>query len=143
MSLPLNLNTNEIKDRTGTEREFLDRGDVEGSRAREWNAATEAPAYPERIRTQHREVGKPGITLRRQSNITFKKTVLSQVDSVTPAEIKFSVSSDIPVGHLTDLNAVKDVCAWMNSFLSSLGVSTTILYDGTGSGSAVLINGTN
>lgn len=142
MPIPLNLTSNEVKDRAGTEREFSDRGDVEGSRAREWNASTEAPAYPERLRVQHREVGKPGVTLRRQSNITFKKTVVSQVDTSTPAEIRMSISLDVPQGHLTDLNAVKDVVAWANSFLSTTGAGTTVLFDGTGYGSAALINGT-
>jgi hypothetical protein len=138
---PTNLTTNEVKDRAGTEREFMDRGDQAG-RTREWGAVTEAPAYQERIKLQHREVGKQGPTLRRQSNITFRKVVVSQVDSVTPVEIRLSVTLDIPQGSLTDLNAVKDVVAWANSVLSTTGAGTTVLFDGTGYGAAALINGT-
>lgn len=141
MPLPINLNTNEVKDRAGTEVEYLWREDL--GRAREWMKSGEQPAYPMRIKIQHREVGKPGSpSLVRQSNLLTTDTVVSQVDTVTPTQIRFSTTAYVPIGHLTDLNAVKDAGAKHISMLASLGASTTILYDNTGTALAALTNGT-
>lgn len=140
MPLPTNLTTNEVKDRAGTEVEFLYRDEL--GRSREYAKSGETPSLPERIKIQHRDVGKPGAGLRRQSNLLITKTVLSQVDSLTPVVIRASVSLDIPVGALTDLNSVKDVAAYMNSILSTTGSGTTVLFDGTGTATAALVNGT-
>jgi hypothetical protein len=139
MSLPANLVTNEVKDRAGTEVEFLFREEV--GRSREYMKSGEVPSLPYRLKVQHREVGK-GASLIRQSNVTILGTLLSQVDLITPVQVRESRTLYVPQGHLTDLNVVKDIAAFMNSFCATLGAGTTVLYDGTGYGSAALINGT-
>jgi hypothetical protein len=140
MPLPVNLTTNEVKDRAGVEVQFLFFDDSP-PRTRVYGRDAEAPNLPERIKVQHREVGKPGVTLRRQSNILFTKTVMGS-DTVTPVTIRGSISLDVPQGAINDFNAVKDVVAYMNSFMATTGAATTVLFDGTGYGSAALINGT-
>lgn len=141
MPLPTNLSTNEVKNAAGTEVEFLFR--EEQGRSKEYAKSAETPYLPERIKVQHRDVGKTGTpALRRQSNVLMTKTVMSAVDSVTPVVIRLSISLDAPIGALANLTAVTEVVAWMNSFLSTTGAATTVLFDGTGTGAAALINGT-
>lgn len=141
MSLPTNLNTNEVKGSGGAEVEFLYRDEI--GRTKEYAKSGETPYLPERIKIQHRDVGKAGSpSLRRQSNLLITKTVMSAVDSVTPVVIRASVSFDVPIGALATLTDVATVAAWMNSILSTTGAGTTVLFDGTGTATAALINGT-
>lgn len=139
MPLPTNLTTNEVKDRAGTEVEFLFREEV--GRSREYQKSGETPSLPERIKVQHQETGK-NISLVRRSNLRVTKTVMSQVDSVTPVQIIFSGTLQVPQGHLNDLNATKDVMSYVNSILGTTGAGTTVLFDGTGTAATALINGT-
>jgi hypothetical protein len=140
MPLPVNLTTNEVKDRTGTEKQFLFFDDSP-ARTRMYALDGEPYNLPERIKVQHREVGKAGVTLRRQSNVLITKTVMA-TDGVTPVVIRASMSLDIPQGALGDQNAVKDTLAYMMAFIATTGAGTTVLFDGTGYGAAALINGT-
>jgi hypothetical protein len=48
---------------------------------------------------------------------------------------------DAPVGALTATAEMANVIANLNSFMASLGATTTILYDGTGNGAATLLSG--
>lgn len=140
MPLPTNLTTNEVKDRTGTELEFLFKSEIGSSR--EYYYASEQPAFPFRIKVQHRDVGSPGVTLKRQSNVLTTKKVAGQVDTSRVETIRFSTSGEIPQGNLTDLNAVADTLAAHISFIASNGADTAVKFDCTGTGSAALKNGT-
>jgi hypothetical protein len=136
--LPTTLNTNEVKNSAGTEQEF---GRITSSGSQLVFAFIgEAPNAPHRITVSHSETGN-GIQRRRRSLVRVDKTVAGQVDTLTPAKMSVYAVADIPVGNLTAYTEVTHVVANLVSFLASRGASTTILYDGTGCGAEVLING--
>lgn len=132
------LNTNEVKNAAGTEVEFQSLG-ING-RSHEFAAIGESPALPHRLKVSHQETGK-GLKLTRRSVVRFDKTIVSTVDNATPVTISFYAVAVIPVGALAAITEATNVCAELNSFMASLGASATILYDGTGNGSASLLNG--
>jgi hypothetical protein len=140
MALSNTLSTNEIKNSAGTEIEFQRLGDGPTARSTVFAQIGEAPALPHRLSISHQESGQ-GIKKRRRSLVRFDKTVVSTVDNVTPVTISAYVVLDAPVGALAASTELAHVIAELNSFNASLGASTTILYDGTGNGSTVLING--
>jgi len=133
------LVTNEIKNSAGTEVEFS-RILTGPGRMTEFAQIGEAPAYQFRLHIKHVEAGA-GLKLVRRSLVRFDKTVLSSVDSITPVTISVYQVAVIPVGHLTTNAEPANVNAALLSFNASLGASTTILYDGTGNGSAALLSG--
>jgi hypothetical protein len=132
------LNTNEIKNSAGTEIEFSRLG-IEG-RTTEFAKIGEANALEQRLLISHQESGV-GLKRRRRSMIRFNTDVVSDVDTVTPVTDSIYMVKDTPVGALltnaTPLNSI----AMMLSFCASLGLSTTILYDGSGNGAQILITG--
>lgn len=132
------LNTNEIKNSAGTEVEFQRLSSSE--RSTEFAQIGESPALPHRLRVSHTETGS-GVTKRRRSLVRFDKTVMSTVDTTLPVTVSAYVVLDIPVGALTALTEPTHVNAELMSFMASLGASTTILYDGTGNGSAAALAG--
>ena len=136
--LPNSLNTNEIKNSSGTEVEFsrLSTSDRETIFAK----IGEVPSLPIRLGIKHQETGS-GIRLVRRSVCRFDETALSEVDSITPVTASIYCVAVIPVGHLETLALPTRVMAYQMSFLASLGASTTILYDGTGNGAQALLNG--
>jgi hypothetical protein len=139
VSLPITLNTNEIKNSAGAEVEFsrLENGP---GRSLLFAATAETPALLHRLSISHQEIGA-GLLRRRRSKVRIDKTSISTVDLITPVTTSFYSVSDIPVGALAAFTEPTTVCAELISFLASLGASTTILYDGTGNGAAILING--
>lgn len=141
MPLPQNLVTNEVKNAAGVEREFSFR-DNSLPRCMEWMASNEAPYLPERIRIIHSDIGKPGLTLVRRSNIRCIKRVLAY-DGSTLVDIIDSRTLTIPIGALANYDSVKEVAAWQNSLCSTTGAGSTVLFDGSGTAMAALINGTN
>lgn len=133
------LSTNEIKNAAGTEQEFTRLS--QGIRDTTFAAINEAPSAPHRLIIKHVESGK-GVDLRRRSLCRFDKTVTGHVDVTKSVVVSAYVVLDLPVGQLDDWVAPKDVLANLMSFMASLGATTTILYDGTGSGAATLLSGT-
>lgn len=140
MPLPQNLNTNEVKDKTGTEKQYLFHDDP--GRSIQYALDTALPSLPSILTIQHRDVGTPGThTHRRQSNVNLVDTFVSQVDNVTKGKVRVSITVDSPEGMLTSRDIVKDALAKVTSFVATTGTNT-FLYDGTGTGAAALINGT-
>lgn len=139
MSLPVTLNTNEVKNSAGTELEFTRRSTGPGS-ALEFAYSAEVPSLPYRLLINHQEIGS-GVKRVRRSRVGFNRTLISTVDSVTPAMIQCYTVCVVPVGHLAASTEVANVIANQMSFLASLGASTTILYDCTGNGASTLLNG--
>lgn len=137
MPLPTNLTTNEVKDRAGVEVEF-NRFDTQG-RTTIFAVANEVPSAPHRLKVAHQETGS-GQTMTRRSLVRVDKVVTGK--SGKPCTISMYKVGVIPVGELDDLNAVKDVSAELDSFCTTTGAGTTVLFDGSGSGSAAIINGT-
>lgn len=133
------LNTNEIKNSAGTELEFSRLSNGPG-RETVFRLITELPYTPYRLTIKHIESGK-GISLRRRSVVRFDKTIISPVDLVTPVTISGYEVLDTPIGALTTNAEPTNIIANLMSFTASLGASTTILYDGTGNGAMVLLNG--
>jgi hypothetical protein len=136
MPLSNNLTTNEVKNSAGTEVEFNRISTL--ARSLEFAQSGEQPNLPHRLKVSHSESGA-GSLLRRRSVVRFDKTVAGV--SGTPRVVSVYTVADIPVGDLAAFTEVANVAAELNSFMASLGASTTILYDGTGSGTAALING--
>lgn len=130
------LNTNEVKDRSGTEVEF---GRISTDlRSTEFSQLTESPALPHRLKISHLESGS-GANARRRSVVRIDKAVTGT--STVPRTISAYCVMDIPIGDIADYNSSKDALAELMSFLASLGASTTILYDCTGNGANALITG--
>jgi hypothetical protein len=132
------LNTNEVKNSAGTEVEFsrLSTND----RKTEFAQIAETPSLPYRLSISHQETGT-GLKKRRRSLVRFDKTSISGVDSTTPITTSAYVVLDHPVGASTTSAEAANVLANLMSFIASLGVSTTILYDGTGNGAVALLQG--
>lgn len=133
-----NLNTNEIKDAAGAEQEFQHL--EQPGRTRKFALIGMVPSLPHLLTLSHQETGS-GIKLRRRSLVRFDLTELSGVDTITPITNSAYLVTDFAVGHLASLNGPKKILANLGSFTWSLGASTTILYDGTGNGSVVCLNG--
>lgn len=132
------LNTNEIKNSAGTEVEFTRQS--QNSRQTVFNSSVVDPARPHLLTISHQETGT-GLKRRRRSLVRFDKTVTSGVDSVTPITVSAYAVLDFPVGGSTSTAEAANVLAELWSFCASLGATTTILYDGTGNGSAAMLNG--
>lgn len=137
--LPIALNTNEVKNSAGVEQEFgrLSQSD----RSLTFNLLVEPPNAPHRITLSHSEVGS-GVARRRRSLIRVDKTVFGTVDPTRAEKISAYVVIDVPSGNLGTTAEIANVMANLNSLLSTTGAATTVLFDGSGHGSAVLINGT-
>lgn len=136
MPLPTNLTTNEVKNSAGTEVEFLRLSQLD--RSVTFAQSGETPSLPHRLKVSHLETGA-GSSSRRRSVCRIDKTIAGT--STIPRVISAYVVVDIPFGDITTYTEVTNCVAELNSFMASLGASTTILYDGTGNGSAALING--
>jgi hypothetical protein len=131
------LNTNEVKNASGTEVEFthLD----SDARSRVFAKISESPAYKHRISIKHQEAGA-GIKRRRRSVVRVDLEVISSVDSTTPVTVSAMKILDAPVGALTSNTEMANALAELSSFCSTLATST-LLYDGTGNGDAALLAG--
>lgn len=137
MPLPTNLNTNEVKDSTGAEQEFK-HWSLEG-RVHIYTLAGAVPSLPCTLKVSHQETGT-GLAAVRRSMVRADKSVVGKSGkTVQVSEYKVTV---IPVGELDDLNAVKDVNAYIDSFCATTGAGTTVLFDGSGNGDQCLIEGT-
>jgi len=135
--LPNNLTTNEVKNSAGTEVEFLRIGTVD--RSVSFAQSGETPNAPHRIKVSHLESGS-GADLVRRSSTRVDKTILGV--SGKPRVISFYTVAVVPVGDINSTSEVANVAAELNSFMASTGATTTILFDGTGNGTAALISGT-
>jgi hypothetical protein len=132
------LNTNEIKNAAGTEKEFqrIKLGDGKT----EFALIGESPSAPHRLIISHQETGS-GMSRRRRSVIRFNKTFVSSFDStIFPTDSAYIVL-DRAIGHQSDDTTPKEVLANLMSLVASLGATTTILYDGTGTGASNMLSG--
>jgi hypothetical protein len=132
------LNTNEIKNASGTEVEFT-RLSI-GDRKTEFAQIAETPALPNRLIISHAESGT-SLSKRRRSVVRFDRTTAGEVDTTVNVKSTAYLVMDIPVGNLSTSAAAKAVLAQLVSFVASLGASTTILYDCTGNGAVCLTDG--
>jgi len=132
------LNTNEVKNSSGTEVEFSRLSTNE--RKTEFSQIAETPSQPHRLTIAHQETGE-SIKKRRRSLVRFDKTVMSGVDATVPVTVSAYAVLDSPIGALTATTEMGNVLAELMSFLASDGSNTTIKYDGTGSGASALLNG--
>lgn len=134
-----NLNTNEVKNAAGTEVEFGSISQV--GRQHVFAQTGESPALPHRLSINHQETGS-GLRKRRRSVVRIDKTSISSVDSVTPVTATGYIVLDAPIGALTATTELKTVVAELLSFCATTGAATTVLFDCTGNGADVLVNGT-
>jgi hypothetical protein len=139
MPLPTNLNTNEVRNASGTEQEFLFHKD--GDNSREWRKSGGSPSLIESLLVQHEEVGKLA-NLQRRSNFKTKLTFLSETDSVTMKDIVISTTVLVPSGHLSSMTKVILAAAYHGSALSGNGTVNVLTYDGSGTLFNSLIYGT-
>lgn len=131
------LNTNEVKNAAGTEVEFSHFSGVD--RKRIFAQIAETPNAPHRISISHTEIGE-GVEMRRRSMVRIDKTVAGA--SGVPRKFSAYTVTDAPIGDMATTTELKNVVAELVSFIASLGASTTILYDCTGNGADILVNGT-
>jgi hypothetical protein len=133
-----NLNTNEIKNKSGTEVEFqrLSQSD----RSTVFAQVGETPNLPHRLTIKHEESGS-GIKARRRTLVRFDKTQnVPDAGSDDVMNHAVYLVMDIPIGVASNYDTVLDLIAQLNSFMSTLGTNT-FLYDGTGTGSAAIVPG--
>ncbi len=132
------LVTNEIKNSSGAEVEFSRISTV--GRQTVFKAASETPSLPHRLTISHQESGS-GLKLRRRSLVRFDLTVISTVNNVDPVVVSAYAVLDAPIGALATQADMKNVLANLNSFLSTTGAATAVLFDGSGNGTVALLNG--
>lgn len=132
------LNTNEIKDSAGTEIEFQRLSSI--GRTTEFARIDESPDLPHRLKISHLETGN-NASKRRRSVVRFDRTITGAVDSTQTQLISAYVVLDAPVGILEDTTPMKDILANLQSFLSTTGAGTTVLFNGTGNGAVALVTG--
>lgn len=132
------LNTNEIKNSSGTEVEFNHQED--NGRSRIFFQIGESPSLPHKLTVSHQESGS-GMKRRRRSLVRFDKTTISGVDSLTPITTSAYMVLDHPVGASSSNAEAANVIAELLSFCATTGAGTTVLFDGTGNGAAALLNG--
>jgi hypothetical protein len=135
--LPTTLLTNEVKDRAGVEVEF-EHYSLEG-RTHIYARKGGNPSLPCILKVAHQEAGSGlGATQRSQCRVDMD-VVGKSGKTVRCSAYKVVV---IPKGELDDLDDVKDVSAMLDSFCSTTGAGTTVLFDGSGNGDSALINAT-
>jgi hypothetical protein len=132
------LNTNEVKNSAGTEVEMTHLEQLD--RKRVFSQINESPALPHRLTIQHQETGT-GLKKRRRSVVRVDKTTMSGVDATLPITTSSYLVLDHPVGASSTGAEAANVIAEVLSFCATTGAATTVLFDGTGNGAAVLLNG--
>jgi hypothetical protein len=137
MALPTDLTTNEVKDRAGTEVEFLHRS-LEG-RVHEYVKSGAAPNLQVSLKIAHSVTGV-GIEAVRRSVCRFDLPIIGV--SLKRRLISVYKVVVVPEGDIANLNDVKDASAYLDSFCATTGAATTVLFDGSGNGSYALNNGT-
>jgi hypothetical protein len=136
--MPLStLVTNEVKDAAGAEVEFARISTI--GRTFEYAQVSETPNLTHRIVGAHRETGA-GTKKRRSSMIQVILNVTGSDGN--PAEIKFRIVGDIPVGNLSTMDGPKKALAELGSLVFT-NATSTFVYAGTGNGAVVLLNGEN
>jgi hypothetical protein len=130
------LNTNEVKDKAGSEVEFT-RLSV-GPRNTEFAKIAETPGLPYRLKISHLESGS-GITLRRRSLVRFDKSIANAGGTI--GVVSAYMVLDAPIGLMTTTDDAKNVVANLMSFCATTGAATTVLFDNTGNGADALVNG--
>jgi len=131
------LNTNEIKDASGTEVEFSRLSTAD--RKTVFAKIGETPSLLHRLTISHQETGT-GLKKRRRSLVRIDKTVMSGVDTTLPITPSAYIVLDIPVGAMSANTEAANVLAELMSFVATLATNT-LLYDGTGTGAAALLSG--
>jgi len=131
------LNTNEVKNAAGTEVEV--QRILTQERSTVFAKITETPSLPHRLSISHQEAGV-GLKRRRRSVVRVDITSISGVDSITPITTSAYTVLDAPVGALSINTEMANALAELGSFCHTLA-SSTLLYDGTGNGSAALLSG--
>lgn len=132
------LNTNEIKNYSGTEVEFS-RWTI-GPTSTEFRAISANPSLTPILRIGHTESGK-GIDRVRRSVVRFDYPAIGMVDTTKTCMSSAYCVGVVPIGQLTDINYPKMPLAMLMSFLATTGAATTVLFDGTGNGAKVILEG--
>lgn len=131
------LVTNEVKDASGTEVEFV-RLKSEG-RTKIWKKKVETYNLPHRITLSHEEKGV-GLKKMKRSLLRVDKTTMSDVDTTLPITNSAYIVQITPVGAMGSQTEAKNVLSELGSLAFTLA-SSTFLYDGTGNGSVNLLDG--
>jgi len=137
--LSTNLTTNEVKDSTGAEVEFL-RQSV-SARSLVFAMSGESPSHPRRITVSHSEIGG-GLKKRRRSVVRVDYTISGGIDSTVAVVHSAYIVMDIPIGNIGDYNEAKHALAYLLSLCATTGAASTVLFDCTGNGANALIQGT-
>jgi hypothetical protein len=126
--LPQNLTTNEVKNASGTEVEFLRWRESE--RKIEFAKSGETPNAENRHLISHQDDIGTGINERRRSALISRYEFTGA--SGEKREVKITTTYDVPVGDMTTLANVNELAAQHGSLLYLDGTGTTFLFAGTG-----------
>jgi len=132
------LNTNEIKDAAAAAVAF-ERISSSG-RTTEFAKVGEVASAPQRLKISHLETGA-GTLRRRRSVIRFDVTERSNVDATKIVVASAYVVLDAPVGAFSNNTVIATPLSYLQSFLSTTGAGTTVLFDNTGNGAKTLMAG--
>lgn len=130
------LNTNEVKNASGTEVEFTRLRAAD--RTVVYQQVAEPPNMQHRLTVSHQEIGGD-VDARRRSVVRFDKEVAGV--SLAKRKVSAYLVVDAPVGDLATSAEIKNVIAEVLSFCATTGAATTVLFDCTGNGAAALADG--
>jgi hypothetical protein len=133
--LSTNLTSSEVRDAAGAEVEYL--RVLQQDRRIVFAKSGELPYLQDRLSISHTETGV-GVKLRRRSAVRFDLMSISGVDSSTIITTSGYTVLDTLIGLSATDAQMKAVLARLGSFLHSAG--STLLLDGTGTGSAVIMS---
>jgi len=134
--LPTTLTTNEVKDASGTEVEFLHFS--QDGRTKVYAKSGEAPNAQHHISVAHTEVGA-GAGLRRRSACRVTKEIVGA--SGLKRTVSWYIVGDLPVGDIANLDEPKAVLANLISLIASTGADTVVKFDCTGTAASALLAG--
>lgn len=137
MSLGTNLTTNEVRDSSGTEVEFLQLTATGSSRT--LAKSGEAPNLPTRLTISHQESGQ--LSKRRRRSVVRFDVSFTGDDPLSSQVVQSAyIVLDSPVGVMSTMDVAKKALAYLGSLVFTTG-SSTHLYDGTGTGADALLKG--
>lgn len=133
------LNTNQIKNAAGTEKEFFKIGPL-GDSGSKYQLIPQDITEPHVMNVRHAIEGT-GVGRKRKSVIRFEKSTAGLVDATKQATCWAQVTTSVDIGNLENLDNLKEVLANLMSFLATTGAGTTVLFDCTGTGAVSILEG--
>jgi len=130
------LNNNEVRNAAGTAIIMQSQGTV--GRTHTYTYVGSDPRLVTTLTIKHQEVGT-GARLVRES-LVAAETCSIGADGVTIVKSRAQLKVSAPIGAVNSMAPVTDAVAYLLSFVGTTGTST-LLYNGTGTGAAAVLAG--